>query len=90
MSVAELQLKGDALASDHCLAVEVIDLVHRYSGLEVISSTSLNVREGEFVSIVGPSGCGKTTLLNIVAGLTPAPAYREGHALARLGRPERI
>lgn len=30
---------------------------------------SLEVKQGEFVSIVGPSGCGKTTLLNIVAGL---------------------
>lgn len=71
MSVAELQPWADASPTSHRLAVEVADLVHRYSGLEVISSTSLNIREGEFVSIVGPSGCGKTTLLNIVAGLTP-------------------
>lgn len=30
---------------------------------------SLDIREGEFVSVMGPSGCGKTTLLNIVAML---------------------
>ena len=32
---------------------------------------SLDVMEGEFLSILGPSGCGKTTLLRIIAGLLP-------------------
>ncbi|WP_437515939.1 ABC transporter ATP-binding protein [Sorangium sp. So ce1099] len=32
----------------------------------------MDVREGEFISLVGPSGCGKSTLLHIVAGLEPA------------------
>jgi NitT/TauT family transport system ATP-binding protein len=36
-----------------------------------VSEVSLQVRSGEFVSIVGPSGCGKTTLLNFAAGLLP-------------------
>jgi NitT/TauT family transport system ATP-binding protein len=39
------------------------------------SGITMDVREGEFVSIAGPSGCGKTTLLNVIAGLLP---YREG------------
>ncbi|XYI02773.1 ABC transporter ATP-binding protein [Sorangium sp. So ce1128] len=34
----------------------------------------MDVREGEFISLVGPSGCGKSTLLHIVAGLEPATA----------------
>ena len=44
-----------------------------YTGqhVEALRSVSLELREGEFVSIVGPSGCGKTTLLNIVAGFIP-------------------
>jgi NitT/TauT family transport system ATP-binding protein len=37
---------------------------------------SLQIDEGEFVSILGPSGCGKTTFLKIVAGLIPASAGR--------------
>lgn len=32
----------------------------------------LDMREGEFISVVGPSGCGKSTLLKLVAGLIPA------------------
>ncbi|MDB5999120.1 MAG: uncharacterized protein JWP52_819 [Rhizobacter sp.] len=37
--------------------------------LPVLDSVSLQVKRGEFVSIVGPSGCGKSTILNFIAGL---------------------
>ena len=38
-----------------------------------VEGASLNVADGEFVSIVGPTGCGKSTLLNAAAGLlTPS------------------
>jgi NitT/TauT family transport system ATP-binding protein len=37
---------------------------------DVLTNINLDIREGEFVSILGPSGCGKSTLLSIVAGLT--------------------
>ncbi|QFT88448.1 Bicarbonate transport ATP-binding protein CmpD [Bacillus sp. THAF10] len=35
----------------------------------VLSRINVDIKEGEFVSILGPSGCGKSTLLSIVAGL---------------------
>ncbi|MCM3597904.1 ABC transporter ATP-binding protein [Metabacillus idriensis] len=35
----------------------------------VLLPTDLNVKKGEFVSIIGPSGCGKSTLLDIIAGI---------------------
>ncbi len=34
-----------------------------------LDNISINVADGEFVTVVGPSGCGKTTLFNIAAGL---------------------
>ncbi|WP_315787870.1 nitrate ABC transporter ATP-binding protein [Fischerella sp. JS2] len=42
----------------------------------VLKNIDLNIRPGEFVSLIGHSGCGKSTLLNIVAGLDkPTQGY---------------
>jgi len=43
-----------------------------------LEEISLDIRAGEFVSLIGHSGCGKSTLLNIVAGLLEAT---DGHVL---------
>jgi NitT/TauT family transport system ATP-binding protein len=45
-------------------------------GREILSPTTLNVEQGEFVCIIGPSGCGKTTLLRAAAGFV-APSGGE-------------
>jgi NitT/TauT family transport system ATP-binding protein len=40
------------------------------SGTIALNNLDLDVREGEFLSLLGPSGCGKSTALRIIAGLT--------------------
>jgi len=45
-----------------------VDLPTAAGPMTVVDGVDLEVRQGEFVSIIGPSGCGKTTLLNIVGG----------------------
>jgi NitT/TauT family transport system ATP-binding protein len=37
-----------------------------------LQDVDLDIKKGEFVSLVGPSGCGKTTLLRVIADLTPS------------------
>lgn len=48
-----------------------ISKVYRSASVEThaLSEVSLEVEEGEFISIMGPSGCGKTSLLNIIGML---------------------
>ncbi len=42
------------------------------SGVVALRDVGLDIREGEFFSLLGPSGCGKTTLLRIIAGFETA------------------
>jgi NitT/TauT family transport system ATP-binding protein len=42
------------------------------NGVVAVEGVDLEVRKGEFVSLVGASGCGKSTLLRMIAGLTHA------------------
>ena len=40
------------------------------SGIEALDRLDLEVRSGEFLSLLGPSGCGKSTALRLIAGLS--------------------
>ncbi|HLF44169.1 MAG TPA: ATP-binding cassette domain-containing protein [Acidimicrobiia bacterium] len=41
---------------------------YRIGDIDVMSETSLDIEEGEFIAVVGPNGAGKTTLLSMLAG----------------------
>jgi putative spermidine/putrescine transport system ATP-binding protein/spermidine/putrescine transport system ATP-binding protein len=49
--------------------LRAVDLVHQYGPVTALDHVSLDVRRGEFLTILGESGSGKTTMLRVISGL---------------------
>ncbi len=64
--------------ADRGPAVEVRNASKFYGDVCVVDQISLDIREGEFFSLLGPSGCGKTTTLRMIAGFEE-PSMGEVH-----------
>ena len=51
------------------MMLKVIDLEKNYGNVHALRGLSLEIHQGEFVSIMGKSGCGKSTLLHCMSGI---------------------
>jgi NitT/TauT family transport system ATP-binding protein len=73
-------------------AVRFASVFKDYAGKPVLEKIALEVRAGEFCTLVGPSGCGKTTMLRLLLGQT-APSHGritvDGERLADEPGPDR-
>lgn len=49
-------------------SIRIVGLQKKFGDLAALSDINLDIKEGEFFTLLGPSGCGKTTLLRTIAG----------------------
>ena len=71
--------------------IQLKNVTKIFDGITVIDKMNLNIKKGEFVTLLGPSGCGKSTTLRMIAGfetpdsgdillggkdITPVPPYK--------------
>jgi spermidine/putrescine transport system ATP-binding protein len=72
--------------------VELVELTKSFAEVTAVDGISLDIRAGEFFSLLGPSGCGKTTTLRMVAGFeepTSGAILLDGRDVASLAPNER-
>ncbi|MFE4707601.1 ABC transporter ATP-binding protein [Peribacillus simplex] len=56
------------VAKEKVSIIELNSITKKYSQATAVDNISLNIKEGEFLSLLGPSGCGKTTTLRMIGG----------------------
>ncbi len=56
------------MSSDNALPIHIGGLTKKYGDLYALDSVDLDIKSGEFLTLLGPSGSGKTTLLMAIAG----------------------
>ena len=52
--------------------VSLIDVEKSIGNKKVVKKMNIEIKEGEFLTLLGPSGCGKTTTLRMIAGFEEA------------------
>lgn len=71
------------MSSNNSKGVKICSLVKVYKGhqngemVRAVDDISVDIRPGEFVTLLGPSGCGKTTTLRMVAGFEEITGGRD-------------
>ena len=51
--------------------LEISEVTKDFGGLEALSRVSMQINDGEIISLIGPNGAGKTTLFNCITGTIP-------------------
>ena len=54
------------MSDEHIISIRGV--FKEFAGVKAVNDVNLEIRRGEFFSLLGPSGCGKTTLLRMLAG----------------------
>jgi spermidine/putrescine ABC transporter ATP-binding subunit len=83
---------GTPATPDAGIAVRLEEVVKRFGDVVAVDGVDLDVREGEFFSMLGPSGSGKTTCLRLIAGFespTQGRVYLGGRDVSKLAPYER-
>jgi putative spermidine/putrescine transport system ATP-binding protein len=83
---------GTPATPDAGVAVRLEEVVKRFGDVVAVDGVDLDVREGEFFSMLGPSGSGKTTCLRLIAGFespTQGRVYLGGRDVSKLAPYER-
>lgn len=83
----------DKILQDRYVLIENVNMTFqtKKGSFQALQNVNLNIKEGEFISIIGHSGCGKSTVLNLIAGLlepTDGHLFCNGREIAGPG-PER-
>jgi len=81
-----------ALPHDDQVLLQLTGLKKTYDQTEVLKDINLDIKHGEFLTLLGPSGCGKTTLLRLIAGFEQPNAgaiYLDGVQMAGLSADKR-
>jgi NitT/TauT family transport system ATP-binding protein len=83
---------GEAAPASDNARIRIRDLTKvfglREGSFVAVNGFSLDIRDGEFLSIVGPSGCGKSTVLRILAGLERHTSGRVEIEVSDAGTPQ--
>ncbi|MEM1384540.1 MAG: ABC transporter ATP-binding protein [Pseudomonadota bacterium] len=75
----------DSSVGAEALPITIRDVTKTYGDVHALDHVSLDIRSGEFMTLLGPSGSGKTTLLMVLAGFT-----RPDHGSVKFGDREVI
>jgi hypothetical protein len=76
------------MARGAALPITLRQISKSYGRVRALDGVDLDVRSGEFLTLLGPSGSGKTTLLMVLAGFCLIPVFVQIVALSKFGSKE--